>query len=72
MQISSLVFIKQSILGGMVSFTNKEKRVLKWCLNRSGQLKNTYLLKDMAGVKSNDSAYLTIHPSRILRSNVIT
>ena len=31
-------------------------------------MKNTYLLKGMAGVKSNDSTYTAIRPSRILRS----
>ena len=60
-------FIKQCILGGVVNFANKEKSVLKWCLNRSEQLKNTLLLKGMAGVKSNDSVYAAIRPSHILR-----
>ena len=36
--------------------------------NRSEESKNTYLLKDVARVKSNDSAYTAIRPSRILHS----
>ena len=60
-------FIKQCILGGVFNFENKEKLALKWCLNRSEQSKNTLLLKDMVGVKSNDSVYTATRPSRILR-----
>ena len=68
MQIISLILIKQCILRGKVNFANNEKSVLKWCLNRPEQWKNTYLLKDMASVRSNDSPYTAIRPSRILHS----
>ena len=37
-------------------------------MKRSKKLKNTYLLKDMATVKSNDLACAAIHPSCLLRS----
>ena len=55
-------------LRGMVNFSNKDKSLLKSFLSRYEQSKNTYLLKDVAGVKINDSAYTVIRPSRTLHS----
>ena len=48
---------------GIKSFATNENTVLKWCLNRAEQLKNTTALKEMCGVGMDPGMYKSMRPS---------
>ena len=52
---------------GIKSFATNENTVLKWCLNRAEQLKNTTALKEMCGVGMDPGMYKSMRPSRITK-----
>ena len=52
---------------GIKSFATNENTVLKWCLNRAEQLKNTTALKEMCGVGMDPGMYKPMRPSRITK-----
>ena len=54
--------------GGIKNFASQSSSVLKWCLNRPAQGKNTNALKNMAGLKHNAEGYKLLRPSQILKS----
>ena len=42
--------------------------VLKWCLNRAAQARNTKAMKEMGGIYSSSEKYKPFHSSQILMS----
>ncbi len=54
--------------GGIKSFANDSKSVLKWTLNRSEQAKNTAELLHMANIQTPGNIYKSLRPSQILKS----
>ena len=48
-------------------FASDKEAVLKWCLNRPEQSKNTNGLKNMAGLLGDQSTYKHLRPSYILK-----
>ena len=53
--------------GGVKAFSTKEESVLKWCLNRSEQAKNTKALEDLCGLGIGTGIYKPARPSQILK-----
>ena len=53
--------------GGVKAFSTKEESVLKWCLNRSEQAKNTIALEDLCGLGIGTGIYKPARPSQILK-----
>ena len=54
--------------GGIKSFASDANSVLKWCLNRPDQARNTNALRQLAGLSSNCGSYKPLRPSQILKS----
>ena len=54
--------------GGIKAFSVKEESVLKWCLNRSEQAKNTQDLREMCGLVNDPGIYKPSRPSQISKS----
>ena len=52
---------------GIKSFATNKNAVLKWCLNRAAQSKNTTALKEMCGVEMNPGMYKPMRPSQITK-----
>ena len=52
----------------MKSFVSNEISVLKWCLNRSEQAKNTRALPDLCGAEVVNDQYKPCRPSQIILS----
>ena len=48
-------------------FSADEKAVLKWCLNRPEQTKNTSALKELANIATSQAVYKQLRPSYILK-----
>ena len=48
-------------------FSMDRNAVLKWCLNRPYQEKNTEELKSLAGISRNATSYKPLRPSQILK-----
>ena len=48
--------------------TTKEENILKWCLNRSEQAKNTRALQDLCGIGTDTGIYKPTRPSQIVKS----
>ena len=44
--------------GGVKAFSTKEESVLKWCLNRSEQAKNTRALEDLCNIRADSGVSL--------------
>ena len=53
--------------GGVKAFSTKEESVLKWCLNRCEQAKNTKALEDLCGLGIGTGIYKPARPSQILK-----
>ena len=53
--------------GGVKAFSMKEESILKWCLNRSEQAKNTKALEDLCGLVTRTGIYKPARPSQILK-----
>ena len=53
--------------GGVKAFSTEEESVLKWCLNRSEQAKNTKALEDLCGLGIGTGIYKPARPSQILK-----
>jgi hypothetical protein len=54
--------------GGIKAFSTQEESVLKWCLNRSEQAKNTKELQEMCGLGNDLGIYKPCRPSQISKS----
>ncbi|MEM7298253.1 MAG: hypothetical protein AAF391_08310 [Bacteroidota bacterium] len=54
--------------GGIRNFASNEESVLKWCLNRSEQARNTRHLLDMCDLGNDSSIYKQCRPSQITKS----
>ena len=52
-------------IGGIPAFGSDEDVVMKWCLNRPQQSKNTAVLKRMANLSNGQSIYKQLRPSNI-------
>ena len=57
--------------GGIKRFAGDKSGVLKWCLNRSEQVKNTRALKQMAGIGDTFDTYKALRPSQVLKSETM-
>ena len=55
--------------GGIKSFGANSASILKMCLNRCEQAKNTKTLSDMCGINTDAEMYKPCRPSQIIRSN---
>ena len=53
---------------GTKSFATNENTVLKWCLNRTEQSKNTTALKVTCGLGMDPAMYKPMRPSQIIKS----
>ena len=53
--------------GGVRMFSADENAVLKWCLNRPEQSKNTSALKELASISTSQTVYRQLRPSYILK-----
>ena len=56
------------ILGGIKYFANNRNAILKWCLNRAEQAKNTGKMKEKDGLKSHAKEYKPLRLSQIRKS----
>ena len=54
--------------GGLKFFNRKEESVLKRCLNRSEQAKNTKELEKLFGLSADTGIYKLARPSQIMNS----
>ena len=52
---------------GVKAFSTREKSVLKWCLNRPEQAKNTKVLEDLCGLGIGTGIYKPARPSQMLK-----
>lgn len=55
--------------GGITSFASNDSSVLKWCLNRADQAKNTKALNDMCGISPDAGLYKPLRPRQIIQTN---
>ena len=55
--------------GGIKTFAGNKSSVLKWCLNRADQAKNSKALSDMCGITTDAGLYKPLRPSQILQAN---
>ena len=53
-------------VGGIKKFAGNKTSVLKWCLNRAEQAKNSKALNDMYGIARDPGLYKPLRPSQLL------
>ena len=56
------------LLGGIKGFASDTASVMKWCLNRPTQAKNTSCFRTLAGLASKTGIYKPLRPSQILKT----
>ena len=63
-----LLFCFPLLKGGIKCIAADSNPVLKWCLNRADQTKNTSAMEEMTGIYSSLKKYESLRPSQILIS----
>ena len=56
-------------VGGIKTFAGNKISVLKWCLNRAEQAKNSKALSDRCGIATDAGLYKPLRPSQVLQTN---